>query len=117
MAICSTLFRHLVVHTFNSVLIHLHLQLFFYLTIAQMVEALCYKSEGREFDEVTEFSSMYLILPATLDSEVYSASNRNENQKIFLRSRARPVLKSNNFTAICEPIVWTMWDPQHVTTL
>jgi hypothetical protein len=52
-----------------------------------LVEALCYKPEGRGFssDEVIEFFfSIYLILPAVLGSGVYSASNRNEYQKIFL---------------------------------
>jgi hypothetical protein len=32
-------------------------------------------------------------------------------------SRARQVVKSDNFTAICEPTVYTMWDPQYPTTL
>jgi hypothetical protein len=32
-------------------------------------------------DEVKEFFSMYLILPAVLGSGVHSASNRNEYQK------------------------------------
>jgi hypothetical protein len=36
---------------------------------------------------------------------------------MFLRSRVRQVRKADNFTAICEPIVWTLWYPQHLTTL
>jgi hypothetical protein len=32
-------------------------------------------------DEVNEFFSIYLILPATLGPGVYSASDRNEYQK------------------------------------
>jgi hypothetical protein len=36
---------------------------------------------------------------------------------MFLGSRALPVRSADNHTAICEPIVWTMWDPQHLTTL
>jgi hypothetical protein len=36
---------------------------------------------GSRPDEVNEFSSIYLILPATLGPEVCSASNRNEYQK------------------------------------
>jgi hypothetical protein len=37
---------------------------------------------GSTPDEVNEFFfSIYLILPATLDPEVYSASNGNEYQK------------------------------------
>jgi hypothetical protein len=39
------------------------------------------KVEGSRPDEVNEFFSMYLILPATLGPGVYSASNRNEYQK------------------------------------
>jgi hypothetical protein len=59
-------------------------------------------------DEMNAFSSLYLILPATLGLEVYSASNINQygKQKImFLESRAIPVLKANNLTAIREPFV------------
>jgi hypothetical protein len=29
----------------------------------------------------------------------------------------RPARKADNLTAICEPIVYKMWDPQHLTTL
>jgi hypothetical protein len=35
---------------------------------------------------------------------------------MFLGIKSRPVRKADNLTAICEPIVWTMWDPQHLTT-
>jgi hypothetical protein len=36
---------------------------------------------GSRPDEVNEFFSIYLILPAALGPGVYSASNRNEYQK------------------------------------
>jgi hypothetical protein len=36
---------------------------------------------------------------------------------MFLKSGVRPVREADNLTAICEPIVWTMWDIQHLTTL
>jgi hypothetical protein len=52
--------------------------------------------------------SIYLILPPALDPGVYLASNKNEYQKqkkICLVSRARPALKYDNLTTICEPIV------------
>jgi hypothetical protein len=26
-------------------------------------------------------------------------------------------LKADNLTAVCEPIVWKMWEPQHLTTV
>jgi hypothetical protein len=30
---------------------------------------------------------------------------------MFLGSKARPVRRADNLTAVCEPIVYTMWDP------
>jgi hypothetical protein len=48
------------------------------------------------------------ILPAALDPGVYSASNRNEQQKQknnVSGSRARPVCRADNLTAICVPTV------------
>jgi hypothetical protein len=33
---------------------------------------------------------------------------------MFLGSRAQPVHKADNLTAICELTVYTMWDPQHL---
>jgi hypothetical protein len=44
-----------------------------------MLQAL--KVEGSRPDEVNEFFSIYLILPATLGPGVYSACNRNEYKK------------------------------------
>jgi hypothetical protein len=34
----------------------------------------------------------------------------------FLGGKAQSACKADNLTAICEPIVWTMWDPRHLTT-
>jgi hypothetical protein len=31
--------------------------------------------------------------------------------------KGRPARKADNLTAVCEPIVWIMWDPQGLTTL
>jgi hypothetical protein len=39
------------------------------------------KVTGSRLDEVNEFFSIYLILPAALCPEVHSASNGNEYQK------------------------------------
>jgi hypothetical protein len=36
---------------------------------------------------------------------------------MFQGSRALPVRRADNFTAVCEPIVYTAWDPQRLTTL
>jgi hypothetical protein len=66
------------------------------------------------------FFLIYLILLVALDPEVYSASNRNEYQKQKNNvswSRPQPMRRAGNLTAISEPIVKTMWDPQHLTTL
>jgi hypothetical protein len=55
--------------------------------------------------------SIYLILPAALDPAVYSASNRNDTRSrkiMFLGSRAQPVRRAGNLTAICELVVQTM---------
>jgi hypothetical protein len=49
----------------------------------EVVEALCYKLEGREFKFWWGhwIFSIYLILPATLGPGVYSDCKRNEYQK------------------------------------
>jgi hypothetical protein len=31
--------------------------------------------------------------------------------------KGRPECKADNLTAMCEPIVYAMWDPRHLTTL
>jgi hypothetical protein len=52
-----------------------------------------------------EFEFFYLILPAP---GVHAASDRNEYQKMFLGGgggKARLARKTDNLTAICEPIV------------
>jgi hypothetical protein len=36
---------------------------------------------------------------------------------MFLGSRAWPVRRADNLTVLCEPIVWPVWHPQHLTTL
>jgi hypothetical protein len=79
--------------------------------------------EGRKFDSRLR---CYATSPkvtgsspddAMLGPGAYSASNRNEYQETFLGSRVRPAHNTDNPIAICEPIVYTMWDPQHLTIL
>jgi hypothetical protein len=36
---------------------------------------------------------------------------------MFVGSKVRPVCKDGKFTALCEPIIPKMWDPQHLTTI
>jgi hypothetical protein len=66
-------------------------------------------TSGSRLDEVNYFFSIYLILPAAIHPEVYSASNRNEYQKQkhnnVLGSKVRWVRRADKLTAICEPIV------------
>jgi hypothetical protein len=31
--------------------------------------------------------------------------------------KERPARKADNLTAVCEPIVWKMWEPRRLTTL
>jgi predicted transcriptional regulator len=38
-------------------------------------------------------------------------NTRNRKIITFLGSKVRPVCRANNLTAICDPIVYTMWDP------
>jgi hypothetical protein len=35
---------------------------------------------------------------------------------MFLASKTLPVREADKLTAICEPIMWTVWFPQHLTT-
>jgi hypothetical protein len=44
-------------------------------------------------------------LESYCDPGVYSYTNRNEYQKMFLGSKALPARKADNLTAICEPDV------------
>jgi hypothetical protein len=55
---------------------------------------------GSTPNEINEFFSIYLILPAALGPGVDSASNRNEYQK--QKSNVFMVSRSDNPTAICE---------------
>jgi hypothetical protein len=38
-------------------------------------------------------------------------------QPLTEMSIAQPARKDDNLTAICVPIIWTMWYPRHLTTL
>jgi hypothetical protein len=46
---------------------------------------------------------------------VYSACTRNDYRKIS-GGKAPPARQVDSLTAICEPIIWTTWDPRHLTT-
>jgi hypothetical protein len=48
---------------------------------------------------------------------VYSASNRNKYQKVFLGGKARLARKTDDLTVVYEPSVSAMWEPRRLTTL
>jgi hypothetical protein len=84
----------------NFVLIYVHYLVYEgTLLVAQLVEALCYKSEGRGFNSrwchwnfsLTQFFRPYF------GPGVDSASNRNEYQEYFLGLR-QSVLRADNLT-------------------
>jgi hypothetical protein len=80
------------------------------LKVVLLVEALCYKPEvaGSSPDAVIDFFN----LP---NKPHYGTGfHRNMYEKMFLESRARSAHKIDSFAAINEPIVWTMWYPQHL---
>jgi hypothetical protein len=58
--------------------------------------------------------------PAAQSPRIYSTSNRIEYQRqieMLLERRTRKAHEADNLTAICELIVWTLRDPQHLTIL
>jgi hypothetical protein len=67
-------------------------------------------------DEVTEYfnwpntSSRIMALRSTLHL-------REMSTMILPGSKGRPARKTDNLTAICEPIVYKMWQPRRLTTL
>jgi hypothetical protein len=74
--------------------------------VVWLVEALCYKPEGRGFDSRQDD----WIFQFTLSFQPHyvpgfdSASNRNEYQESS-GGKGLPARKADNLTAICEPIV------------
>jgi hypothetical protein len=54
---------------------------------------------------IKNFFSIHVILPAALGPEVYSASNRNVYQKIFLGHEAHPESEADHITVISKSIV------------
>jgi hypothetical protein len=80
-----------------------------------LVEALCYctsrKVAGSSPDEVDFFhpSSRTMALGSTQPLTEMSARN-------LPGGNGRPARKADNLTAICEQIVWILWDPQRLTT-
>jgi hypothetical protein len=74
---------------------------------AEMFKALCYELEtaGLDTDEVIEFFSIYLIFLAALGLVFIQPLTEMNTRKSFCGCKERPVRKTENLTAICEPIV------------
>jgi hypothetical protein len=76
--------------------------------VAQLVEAMRYKPEGRGFDSLWcnwNFSLAYSYGPG-----VYSASNRNEYQERFLRGKGGQCI-GLNIPHSCSDCL-EIWEPQ-----
>jgi hypothetical protein len=63
--------------------------------------------------------SIYLILLAALGplTQPLTEMNTRSRKIMSLGSGTRPARMADNLTAICEPIVYTMSDPQHLAIL
>jgi hypothetical protein len=44
-------------------------------------------------------------------------TTRVTSKEKFVGSKARPVHEAENITAICKPIIETIWGPEHLTIL
>jgi hypothetical protein len=74
--------------------------------VVYLVEALCYKLEGRGFESPWgEFFSIYQILSVTQWPWGQLSLQQKWVPGIFLGGKGWPVCKADNLTAICKPIV------------
>jgi hypothetical protein len=73
----------------------------------QLVEALCYKPEGRGFESrwSDRIFSVCLILSAALRPWGRLGLKQKVVPAIFLGGKGQPTHKADNLTVICEPIV------------
>jgi hypothetical protein len=63
------------------------------------------KVTGSRSDEIIQFPSVYLILPAALLALGLTQPLAEMSTKNHPGDKARPAVKADNLTAICEPIV------------
>jgi hypothetical protein len=74
---------------------------------------------GRSRDRIpNEVDFFNLFNPSSRTMALGSTQPLTEmSTRNILGGEGRPARKADNFTAICEPIVYKMWEPQHLTTL
>jgi hypothetical protein len=85
-----------------------------------VVKALRYKPEGL-MSRPDDGNDFFFTVPNPSEAlgfnQLLTEISTRSRKITFLGSRAQPVHTADNLTAICEPIVYTMWDPQHLTAL
>jgi hypothetical protein len=100
-----------------SVMLSWNNQLYSCHSIVWLAEALCYKPDVR--GNMSQWGNwifwMYLFLPVAYGPGIDPVPETEKEMP--LGSRVRPTCKADNLTAICVPIVYTMWDPQQLTIL
>jgi hypothetical protein len=81
-------------------------------------QAAGYNSVGnRRYRQLGPSSYCAVLCCAVGFTRPLTEMNTTSRKITFLGSRVRPVCRADNLTSICEPTVWTMWDPQHLTTI
>jgi hypothetical protein len=74
-----------------------------------------YKPEGRAFDSLWS-SSTDLILPNRTMALGSTQPLTEKSTRNLPEGNGRPARKADKLTAICEPIVYKMWEPRPLTT-
>ena len=82
--------------------------------MAQLVEALRYKPEGRGFD--SRWCHLHDPSGRTMAPGVDSASNRNEYQEYFMGSKGGRCMVLTNLPPSCAKCL-EIWEPQPLGTL
>jgi hypothetical protein len=83
-----------------------------------MVEALCYKLEGRRFDSRRDRLIFNLPNPSSRTMALGSTQPLTEmSTRKFPGGKGGPGPKADNLIFICEPTVYKMWEPRRLTIL
>jgi hypothetical protein len=90
-----------------------------YWVVEQLVEAPCYKPEGRGFAYwwVHWIFLFYLIIPTALWLWGRLSLQQKWVPAIFLVDIGRSARKADDLTIVCVPIALKMWEPRRLTIL